>query len=83
MWIKDPKTGQRSVSLTFALVSFLVVMGHYIASFVVQAAHLPGPAFNAGDALSIMTLTFGLYFGRKLTDSRAPNGGSGSQEDPQ
>jgi len=63
MWIKDPSTGQPSVSLTLSIISFI---GCIIASGLEMAELV----HNTGLILEVFYGNIALYFGRKFTSSK-------------
>jgi hypothetical protein len=69
MWTTDPKTKKKSVSLTFALIAFIVTSLGYIASFAAGFFGLAVP-FDVGAAGVYFTSTLALYFSRKHTESQ-------------
>ena len=59
MWITDPKTGQKSVSLSLMIVSFCSIIG---CSF----AKVTGNLESTGPLLELFYATAALYFGRRF-----------------
>lgn len=59
MFIKDPKTGEPSVSLTFLMISFLLAAGFSIASVLDQSK-------NPGPLMELFYACAALYFGRRV-----------------
>jgi len=60
MYLKDPKNGLPSVSLTLAVVSFVLVLGFSIAAAL-------GKSSNPETLLQLFCATAALYFGRRIT----------------
>lgn len=59
MYLKDPRSGQKSVSLTLMMVSFASVL---VCSF----AHMAGKLDSTGPLLELFYATAALYFGRRF-----------------
>lgn len=59
MWLKDPKTSEKSVSLTMLTVSFVSVIG---CSFAQIFGYLDG----TGPLMELFYATTALYFGRRV-----------------
>lgn len=58
-YLKDPKDGKLSVTLTFLVISFLLVAG-------VSVAAVMGKATNSDSLLQLFYACAGLYFGRRV-----------------
>lgn len=72
-WLKDPKTGQRSVSLTFLTWAFVLCVFVWLPlSMFEEIAGVAIRDFNGTTAMEVLTPFALLYFGRKFTDVRAP-----------
>lgn len=67
MWRKDPKTGKKSVTLTFALVAFVVCMTKFTLSGI-KFGSLELAPFVGSDFVAVFGTTVGAYIGRKFTD---------------
>lgn len=59
MWLLDPKTSKRSVSLTMLTVSFVSIIG---CAF----AHVLGKLDSTGPLLELFYACSALYFGRRF-----------------
>jgi len=68
MWLKDPKTGEKSVSLTAFAVGFVTLLLKLLLSGVVVKELNFGSLAASEFALAITPLA-ALYWGRKNTDS--------------
>jgi len=68
MWIKDPKTNEKSVTLTILTVSVTVALLKLILSKI-SFGGFALDAFSASDFATILAASGGLYWGRKHTDS--------------
>lgn len=69
MWIKDPKTQEKSVTLTMMVIAFLIAM----AKWTFGGMEMFGfniPAFDPTAATVMVGFTSGLYGGRKYTDAK-------------
>ena len=60
LWLTDPKTKDKSVSLTLMVVSFVVLLG-------ASTLHLSHITENTSSLLELFYATAGLYLGRKFT----------------
>ena len=60
LWIRDPKTKEKSVSLTMVVISF-------IGAIVASRLEMYGLADNTGSTLELFYASAGLYWGRKFT----------------
>ena len=65
-WIKNTK-GEKSASLTLAVVAFVVVMLWMVLSIFTIPGILIAP-FDASEAMMVLTPLLGLYWGRRNTD---------------
>lgn len=63
MWVRDPKTKEKSVSLTLLMVSFLAII-------VCSVAHVFGKLDSTGPLLELFYATAALYFGRRVNFKR-------------
>jgi len=70
-WMHNTK-GEPSTSLTFATVGFVVVMAWMVAHIFAGPLGLTIAAFDAGEAMIVLTPLLGLYFGRRYTDTTNP-----------
>ena len=61
MWLIDPKTKERSVSLTMMVISF----GACVLGLFAKWGHVVGD-LNVNEAEQLFAVTAGLYFGRKF-----------------
>jgi hypothetical protein len=68
MWIKDPKTGEKSVSLTAFMVGFSALLLKLLISGAVVSDFNFGVLSASDFAIAISPLA-ALYWGRKNTDS--------------
>ena len=59
MYLKDPKTGEQSVTLTFTIISFILLTGFSISS-VLGYSEEPGPL------MELFYASAALYFGRRF-----------------
>lgn len=59
LWIVDPYTGHKSVSLTILAISF-------IATLIAGALHMAGTVASTSIFTEMMYSACALYFGRKL-----------------
>jgi hypothetical protein len=64
MWIKDPKTGEKSVSLTLLVAGFVTLLGKVLLSGVVIADANLGTMSASDFAMAISPLA-ALYWGRR------------------
>lgn len=62
--------GERSASLTLAVIAFVAVTGWLVAWLVCTPLGLLVPPFDASAALQYLTPILALYFGRRHTDSK-------------
>lgn len=68
MWIKDPKTGKKSVTLTILMTTFVVAITKLaLSGFAVNAA-LTFEKFSGADFASVIAAVGGIYGFRKFTD---------------
>lgn len=70
IWIRDTR-GRPSASLTFAAVAFLIVTLAYACGMLTRVGQVEFRAFDPASASAYLVPILGLYFGRRLTDSRA------------
>lgn len=69
MWLKDPKTGEKSASLTFFASGFAVACLKLIASgLVIGSANLG--TFTGSDFAAVVASLGAIYAWRKQTDSK-------------
>jgi len=72
MWLKDPKTEKRSVTMTvfvttfFVCVTKLAVSGLTLGSVII-------PVFDGADFAACVGAAGAIYFGRKHTDAQSSN----------
>lgn len=66
MWIKNT-SGQKSASLTFVTVAFIVVTLWLVVSIFSKIGHVEIRPFDAGTAMGYFTPLLALYFGRRWT----------------
>ena len=69
MWIKNT-SGQKSASLTFLIIGFIVVTLWLVVSIVAKVGHVEIREFDGGQAMSYLTPFLALYFGRRWTDGQ-------------
>lgn len=60
LWLMDPKTKEKSVSLTLMIVSFVVLL-------IASTLHISQFTDNTSSLLELFYATAGLYLGRKFT----------------
>lgn len=60
MYLKDPKDGKESVTLTFMVVSYILVTGFSVAVALEQSK-------TAGPLMELFYACAALYFGRRVT----------------
>lgn len=72
MWIKDPKTGKPSVTLTVFIATFLGIMSKLLPAGIeikgIAASVISFPAFDYSGAGLLLGAAGAIYFGRKNTD---------------
>lgn len=71
VWIKDPKTGKLSVTLTLLVVGFAGALGKLVAAGTQWGSTTMGP-FSGADFAAVMAALGALYWGRKHTDTKPP-----------
>ena len=64
IWLKD-HDGTPSVSITFATVTFWVVIASYVLGMIDHIGGVHFTAFNVAGASSILIPTLSAYFGRR------------------
>src|SRR5271166_4794219 len=67
-FIRDPKTGKSSVSLTLMLISFFICAIGLIGKLAGQLD------INLGEALTLLGVTTSLYYGRNFGIANGGNG---------
>ena len=72
LWVQN-SSGQKSASLTFALVGFVVVTFWLLLSIFSHVGHFDIRAFDSATAMGYLVPFLSLYFGRRWTDARATN----------
>lgn len=70
MWIQDPKTKQRSVTLTFYVFGFVVALTKLILSGLIVGGLQMG-VFGGGDFAAVVAALGSIYAARKYTDKDA------------
>lgn len=65
MWIKDPKTGDKSVTLTILLLLVIVATAKLMLSGVAISDTFTFEKFTAGDWATIFGPAAGFYWGRR------------------
>lgn len=68
MYLSDPKTHQKSVSLTLMIAAFAMVGFKYLFEGLTILSYSV-PQFDYAAATALLGITSGLYFGRKKTDA--------------
>ncbi len=76
-WIKNTK-GEPSASLTMVVSTFSVAMLWWVSSIFGGSLPFEITPFDASEAMIMVGPTFGLYWGRRNTDARAPTATSPS-----
>lgn len=66
LWLKDPKNGSKSVSLTLLVLSF-------VALLVASTFHLSGLVQNTSSLTELFGICTSLYFGRRWSNSKDGN----------
>ena len=66
IWLKNTK-GEPSASLSMAVITFSVILVHYILWVVGAALGLIIPPFDASNAMMFLGPMLGLYWGRRST----------------
>jgi hypothetical protein len=69
LWVKNT-SGQKSASLTFVVVGFVVVTLWLLASIVSKVGHIEIREFDSAGAMGYLTPLLALYFGRRWTDGK-------------
>lgn len=67
MWIKDPKTDKKSVTLTLFTIAFFVALAKLMLSGLTIYG-IAFAAFSGGDFATVIGSIGAIYFGRKFTD---------------
>ncbi len=67
IWIKNTK-GEKSASLTLVIIAFVVMMSWLVVSIFADPIGIVVPAFDASEAMMVLTPLLGLYWGRRNTD---------------
>lgn len=75
LWITDPKTKEKSVSLTLLIASFTVLLG-------ASTLHLSHLTENTSSLLELFYATCALYLGRKFTSKNGTVEAAGTTEGP-
>ena len=68
-WMRNDK-GKRSVSVTFATVSFFTTTLVYVASTFESFGSVTFRPFDSAACMAYFIPVLSLYFGRKLTDAK-------------
>lgn len=68
-WMTNDK-GKRSVSVTFATVSFVITTMVYLAAAFEKIGPLTMRPFDVGACMAYFLPALSLYFGRRLTDTK-------------
>lgn len=72
MWLTDPKTKKKSVSLTIAVGMALVTgIKYLLGGLALAKLGLTFAPLDAALATGVLATSFGLYLGRKHTDAAA------------
>lgn len=66
LWLQDPKTKEKSVSLSLMVVSF-------VALLVASTFHLSGLVQNTSSLTELFGICTSLYFGRRWSNSKDGN----------
>ena len=67
MWLKDPKTGKKSVTLTLFLIAFMVAITKVLLAGL-TIKELSFGAFTGADFAAVVGAMGGVYGFRKFTD---------------
>jgi len=67
MWLPDPKTGEKSVTVTLTVAAFILAMIRYSLSGLQFGSFLM-PVTPATDVMIILSPLLTAYLGRKYTD---------------
>ena len=70
MWIKDPKTGEKSVTLTVFMSTFTVAIIKLAFAGIAITDKINFGAFSGSDFAAVITAAGGVYGFRKFTDNR-------------
>lgn len=68
-WMRNDK-GRKSVSVTFATVSFLVTTLVYLVAVFEKMGPLSFRPFDVGACMAYFLPALSLYFGRRLTEAK-------------
>jgi len=79
-WMRNDK-GRKSVSVTFATMSFIVTTLVYLAATFEKIGPISFRAFDVGACMAYFLPALSLYFGRRLTDAKYANDTKSSQND--
>ena len=71
-WFRNEK-GKKSVSVTFASISFFVTTLVYLASAFESVGSIQFRQFDAAACMAYFLPALSLYFGRRLTDTKYSN----------
>jgi hypothetical protein len=70
MWITDPKSKEKSVTVTFFTFGFIVALGKLFVSGATVYGFTFG-TFTGGEFATVMAALGGVYWARKNTDVKA------------
>lgn len=76
LWVTDPKTKEKSVSLTLLIASFVVLLA-------ASSLHLTHLTENTSSLLELFYATCALYLGRKFTSKNGTVEAAGNTEGTQ
>lgn len=69
LWFKNTQ-GDRSASLTFATIGFIVVTLWLLVSILSKIGHIEIRQFDSATAMGYLAPLLALYFGRRWTDEK-------------
>lgn len=69
MWLKDPKTGEKSVTITAFMMGFVVATIKLLAAGL-QIGSVSMAPFSGGDFAAVMGALGVIYAARKHTDAK-------------
>jgi hypothetical protein len=83
-WFRNEK-GKKSVSVTFASISFFVTTLVYLASTVESLGSIQFRSFDSAACMAYFLPALSLYFGRRLTETKykLPGGESTNSNEQQ
>jgi len=65
--------GEKSISVTMVIVTFIVTMIWMVLSIFVKPFGLEVTPFDATQAMTVLSPLLALYWGRRHTDSKSTN----------